>query len=65
MAVETRPGKKPSARPALAVRRKGRRFARPCVAGIHVFLLYKQQNIDGRNKSGHDDLEVQSKTLSH
>jgi len=64
MAVETCPGKKPSVTPVLAVRRNGvASLAR--VAGIHVFLLYKQQNIDGRNKSGHDDLEVQSNTLSH
>jgi len=25
------------------------------VAGIHVFLIESAQDVDGRNKSGHDD----------
>jgi hypothetical protein len=25
------------------------------VPGIHVFLSFKRQNVDGRNKSGHDE----------
>jgi hypothetical protein len=35
------------------------------VAGIHVFLLCEQQNVDGRNKSGHDDPRVQSNPVSY
>jgi hypothetical protein len=27
------------------------------VPGIHVFLLFERQDVDGRNKSGHDDRE--------
>jgi hypothetical protein len=27
------------------------------VPGIHVFLSFKRQDVDGRNKSGHDDRE--------
>ena len=25
------------------------------VPGIHVFLSFKRQDVDGRNKSGHDE----------
>jgi hypothetical protein len=25
------------------------------IPGIHVFLLFKRQDVDGRNKSGHDE----------
>jgi hypothetical protein len=26
------------------------------VAGIHVFLAYETQDVDGRDKPGHDDV---------
>jgi hypothetical protein len=29
------------------------------VAGIHVFHFCKIKDVDGRNKSGHDDLAIQ------
>jgi hypothetical protein len=28
------------------------------VPGIHVFLLSGKQDVDGRNKSGHDEREM-------
>jgi hypothetical protein len=27
----------------------------PSCPGIHVFLPFKKQDVDGRNKSGHDE----------
>jgi hypothetical protein len=36
---------------------EGRRASRAYVAGIHVFAA-RAQDVDGRHKAGHDEVEV-------
>jgi hypothetical protein len=33
------------------------------VAGIHVFLAARKQDVDGRDKPGHDGMEAANTTL--
>jgi len=37
--------------------RSAKRVFAPDVPGIHVFLSFQRQDVDGWNKSGHDERE--------